>query len=168
MALREIECEGTSLSDRTGQADLAAQQAGDLAANGQTQTRAAVTPAGAPVGLLERLEDALLLLRSDTDAGIADGERDDRPSMVECFPILAPTFGHYGHAEDDAPLLGKLESVGEEVADDLLQPLGIGKHLPRQLRIGVDDEVQSLGFSHMTEGALHVLPQLGKAQFGDI
>ncbi len=33
---------------------------------------------GAGVGLLERLEDQLLLLGRDADAGVADGERDDR------------------------------------------------------------------------------------------
>ena len=53
------------------QADLAAEQPGDLAADRQAQARAAVLAAGAAVGLLERLEDDLLLVRRDADAGVA-------------------------------------------------------------------------------------------------
>ena len=58
--------------------DFAAEQARNFAADRQAQAGAAVFAAGAAVGLLERLEDDLLLLRRDADAGVGDGERDDR------------------------------------------------------------------------------------------
>ena len=54
-----------------GQPDFAAEQARDFAADRQAQARAAVLAAGATVGLLERFEDDLLLLRRNADAGVA-------------------------------------------------------------------------------------------------
>jgi uncharacterized protein (TIGR03032 family) len=54
--------------------DFAAQQEGQLAADGEAQSGAAVFAAGRGIGLLERLEDDLLLLGRDADAGIRDDE----------------------------------------------------------------------------------------------
>ena len=65
-------------------------------------------------------------------------------------------------------LLGELEGIRKQIADDLLQSLGIGEHLPWQLRIGIDDEVQGLGFGHMPEGALDIIVQFAEAQLGDV
>ena len=56
--------------------DLAAEQRRQLAADRQAEAGAAVLAARAGVGLLERLEDQLLLLRRDADAGVADGDGD--------------------------------------------------------------------------------------------
>src|SRR5205807_9033100 len=66
-------------------ADLAAQQARDLAADGEAEAGAAVLAGGRGVGLLERLEDDALLLLGDADAGIDDAERDDARGAVECL-----------------------------------------------------------------------------------
>ena len=71
-----IERERAALAGRADQLDLAAEQRGQLAADGQTQAGAAVLAAGAGVGLLERLEDEPLLFRRDADAGVADFDRD--------------------------------------------------------------------------------------------
>jgi hypothetical protein len=54
------------------QSDLAAQEARDFAADGQAQARAAEFAAGAAVGLRERLEDDLLFIGRDADAGVGD------------------------------------------------------------------------------------------------
>ena len=61
---------------RADKADFAAQQRRQFAADGQTETRAAETPARAGVGLVERLEDNLLFVRRNADAGIADFKSD--------------------------------------------------------------------------------------------
>ena len=50
----------------------------ELAADREAEAGAAVLAAGAGVGLLEGLEDDLLLLRRDADAGVGDLEGDDR------------------------------------------------------------------------------------------
>ena len=68
--LRQVQRERAALARRADQPDLAAQQARQLAADRQAEARAAVLAAGAAVGLLERLEDDLLLVRRDADAGI--------------------------------------------------------------------------------------------------
>ena len=49
----------------------------DFAADRQAQARATVLAAGRAIGLLECLEDNLLLFGGDADAGIADGEGHD-------------------------------------------------------------------------------------------
>jgi hypothetical protein len=59
---RQVQREGAALARRAGQADLAAQQLGQLAADRQAQAGAAVLAAGGAVGLLEGLEDDLLLV----------------------------------------------------------------------------------------------------------
>ena len=60
------------------QADVAAKQRRQLAADGEAESGAAVLAARAGVGLMERLEDQLLLLRRDADAGVGHGERHRR------------------------------------------------------------------------------------------
>jgi len=58
--------------------EATAEQIRQLATDGQSQAGAAVFAAGAGVGLLERLEDDLLLLRRDADAGVRDLEGHHR------------------------------------------------------------------------------------------
>src|SRR5207253_780198 len=67
---RQVEDEGAAFARRTLQPDLAAEQAGDFATDGEPEAGAAVTARGARIGLLERLEHDLLLLRQ-ADAGTA-------------------------------------------------------------------------------------------------
>jgi hypothetical protein len=63
--------------------DLAAQQVRQLAADGEPEAGAAILAAGAGVGLLEGLEDDLLLLRRDADARVVHGEFDHRLGLAE-------------------------------------------------------------------------------------
>ncbi len=52
---------------------------GELAADGEPKAGSAIFPARAGVGLLEGLEDDLLLFLGDADAGVGDLEgRDHR------------------------------------------------------------------------------------------
>ena len=71
VAQRQVQRERAAGAGRALQRDLAAQQAGELAADREAQPGAAVLAAGARVRLLERLEDELLLLRRNADARIA-------------------------------------------------------------------------------------------------
>ena len=56
---------------RAGDRDLAAEQADQLAADREAEAGAAVEAGGGAVALGERLEDPLLLLVVDADAGVA-------------------------------------------------------------------------------------------------
>src|SRR5579872_3496931 len=101
MGLGQEQSEGAALSERAGESNFASQQAGDFPRNSQTQPGAAVFAAGTSVGLLKCLEDNLLLLRRNTDAGVADGKGDDRTSMIEHFVFGGPPFGNLSQAEHD-------------------------------------------------------------------
>src|SRR6185437_3280125 len=83
VGLREIQREYAAGAWRALQLDLAAQQAGELAADGKSQAGAAVLAAGAGIRLLECLEDDSLLIGGDTDAGVGDLERNDRGCTAE-------------------------------------------------------------------------------------
>ena len=67
---REEEREGAALARRALGADLAAEQARDLAADREPEAGAAVAAARRAVGLLERLEDQPQLVGRDADAGV--------------------------------------------------------------------------------------------------
>ena len=54
--------------------DLAAHQLGQALADGQAQAGAAVMAGGGGIHLLERFEQAVLLVQRDADAGVAHGE----------------------------------------------------------------------------------------------
>ena len=77
---------------RARHGDLAAEQADELAADREAEPGAAVEASGRAVALRERLEDPLLLLVVDADAGVADREGDDgrRPSTSDSRLRLQP------------------------------------------------------------------------------
>src|SRR5439155_2253887 len=66
----QVEGEGAALTGLAPHVDLAAEEAGDLARNGEPEPGSAVLAARGPVGLLERLEDDLLLVPRDPDSGV--------------------------------------------------------------------------------------------------
>ena len=82
------------LPGRAAQMDFAAEQACQFAADGKTEAGAAIFPAGAGVGLLERLEDQLLLFQGNADAGIGHLEGDDGRRVwfrIGCSALQPPT-----------------------------------------------------------------------------
>jgi hypothetical protein len=83
-----------------------------LAADGQTQARAAVFSGGARVGLLEGFENDLLLFRRDADAGIGHGERDHRGHLAQDGVIGAPARFGQAHLQSHTAVRGELERVG--------------------------------------------------------
>src|SRR5258705_8217298 len=125
---RHDERERASLTGGAREPELAAEQARQLAADRQAEARAAVLAAGRAVGLLEGLEDDLLLVRRDADAGIDDRERDRRRRERRDHEL------HLAFARE-------LEGVGEQVLEDLLQPRGVGADGLRQP--GLDDDAKA-------------------------
>jgi hypothetical protein len=93
--------------------DLAAEQPGDLAADGQPQAGPPVLAAGAAVGLLEGLEDDLLLLEGDADAGIRHREGQHRLGLSQPGAVRERLGPHRADLEGDPPAPGELEGVGE-------------------------------------------------------
>ncbi len=65
VGLGQVQRKCASLSGRAAELDLAAQQVGQFAADGESQSGSAVLAAGAGIGLLECLEDDPLFFRSE-------------------------------------------------------------------------------------------------------
>ena len=124
--------------------ELAAQQAGDFAADRQAQAGAAVLAAGGAVGLLEGLEDDPLLVLRDADAGVLDREGEDLAGLVE-RSLAVSSRSAAARPQLHLAALGELEGVGEQVLEDLLQALVVGVHgAAAGRRVEVDAEVELL------------------------
>ena len=108
---RQIEHEGAALAGRAAQVNFAAEQARQFAADGKAEAGAAVFPAGAGVRLLERLEDQLLFLQRNADAGVGHLEGDDGGRVIEDRVLCAPAADGGRYVQLHAALRGELERV---------------------------------------------------------
>ena len=79
-------------SRRRDESDFAAQEPRQFAADRQSQSGAAVLAVGRTVGLLEGLEDDLLLVGRDADTRVGHFEREDARGAVEAVVVGAPSF----------------------------------------------------------------------------
>src|SRR5205814_7791259 len=105
-------------------------------ADGDAQAGAgpAVPARGRAVSLLERLENALLLLVRDADAGIPYGEMQDHVAVSQ-RPGDADMDGHF-------PGGGELDGIPDQIDHDLCEPVDVpdqrfghpGRHLAGQLQ----------------------------------
>src|ERR1700733_2190436 len=103
--------------------DFAAEQARKFAADGGPKPGAAVLAAGRGVGLLEGLEDDLLFLQRNADAGVGDLERDHPGRLTKHRMASAPAAWGRRYCQPHAALSGELKRVRQEVLEDLLQAL---------------------------------------------
>ena len=124
----------------------AAKKPHKLAGDRKAKTSAAIFAADRAVGLAEGLEHALLLLLRYADAGIGDRQRD------------LPVAGSPDRQFDLAPL-GKLECVGQQVFQDLFEPLHVGVDRRGAFRRDVDFEGQLLFLRDGLKDLLKVLDQ---------
>ena len=118
VAGRQVEREGAALVGRAHDLDRAAEQTRDLAADGEPEPGAAVLAAGRAVGLLEGLEDELLLLERDADARVLHREARAMPSPVSARRRL-------DGERRRLPLAVNLKRVRQQVLQDLLQPVDV-------------------------------------------
>src|SRR3989454_5667786 len=80
---RQVKRERAALAGGAADPDFTAEQASQLAADGKPQARASILAAGGAIGLLERLKNAVLLVRRNPDAGVDHGERHHRVRRIE-------------------------------------------------------------------------------------
>src|SRR5690606_18197717 len=111
---RQAHDEARALPRCALQGDVAAQHLDQLAGDGQPQAGAAEAPTGGAVDLLEGLEDPLVLGRVDADAAVADDELQGLALLVQGY--RRAVYGQLHFA-----VLGELEGIGQQVAQDLLQ-----------------------------------------------
>ncbi len=148
---------------------LAPEEPGDLPADRETEPGAAVLPARAAISLLERLENDLLLVLRDADAGIGHREGQHRARGVERLVVDAPLGdGRLRDREADAPRLRELERVREEVPEDLTEPHLVGTDRIRHTRRDLDVELQVLVVGDVPESPIDVVAQIGDSDLDDV
>ena len=138
--------ENTAFARFAGHADIAAQQGGQVTGDRQAQARTAVTAIGGAIGLAEGFEDAFLLIRGDTNAGIAHRKGDALPRRA-------------GHRQADLALFSELDGVGQQVLEDLLQALAIGKQQGWRALLHVHLEAQFAVHCQRLEHAAQAIHQ---------
>ena len=156
---RQVEREGAPLAGHADEPNLAAEQRRELAADRQSEAGAAVLPAGSGVGLLERLEDQPLLLRSDANASVGDLDGDRRWRKPQHRVIRRPSSRHLLDAHLDLSMSRELERVREQVLQDLLETLRVAGEGGRQGVVDLDLERQVLRFGDVVERAFDVVAQ---------
>ena len=162
---RQIQREGRALARRRAQMDFTAEQARELAADGETKPGAAIFAAGAGVGLLERFEDQLLLLLGNADAGVGHFERDHRGGVIEQWMFRAPAAERRRHGHAHAALGGELERVGQQVLQHLLQAFGIRHHAAAEIAVDLDLERQMAVLGFVPERPSHGFQQVRGQDF---
>jgi len=143
---RQYERENTAFARFAGHTDIAAQQGGQVTGNRQAQACTAVTAIGGAVGLAESFEDAFLLIRGDTNAGIAHGKGNALPRRA-------------GHRQADLALFSELDGVGQQVLEDLLQALAISKQQGWRALLHVHLEAQFAVHCQRLEHATQAIHQ---------
>ena len=79
-------------------------------------------------------------------------------ARLEASVVAAPARGGAdGSRSVDRALLGELEGVGEQVLEDLLQPLGVGVHGAGRPGSSSISNSSVLDLGDVPEGALHVV-----------
>ena len=150
---RQTHDEARALPRSTLQADLPAQYLDQLASDGQPQPGTAKAPAGGAVDLLEGLEDALMLRWVDADAAVANDELQGLALLVQRHRRVADGQLHLA-------MLGELEGVGQQVAQDLLQaPTVTVDHL-RHARLQMGQQAQALDLGHRAQAGVQLHQQV--------
>ncbi len=107
------ELEGAALAFDALDPDASAHHTDELRADGEPEAGAAELAAGRAVGLGEGLEDQVLLVGGDADAGVRD---------LEVQRDRAVRMRRDAHRDADLAALGELDGVADEVEDDLSEP----------------------------------------------
>ena len=128
------------MARRAAKLDFAAQQVRQFAADGETQTGAAVFPAGAGVGLLERLKDDFLFFDRNADTGVQHLECNDRRGRAEYAVFRTPTADRGRCVELNTAVFGEFKGVRQQVLEHLLKTLGVGGDAAAEMRINLDVE----------------------------
>ena len=144
---RQREHERAAFADLARDDNVAAEEAREVARDREPEAGAAVFAVAVAVGLAESFEDELVLMRGDADPGVADDEAD---------AAWTPR-----RADLDLALLGELERVRDEVLQDLLDPLRIGRDLLRSVGVDRGHEGEVLVLRDRLEEAAHRLDDAG-------
>ena len=148
LAQRELEGEPGAVPRFALERQRAPHLLGQLVADGQAQPGATEASGYVGLHLLERGEQAILLLFGDTDAGVAD--RDGQ------------SLGLQAHLDADLAPLGELDRIVEQVGEHLTHPHRIDAGLIRHLGAPVQRHSEPLAMGQGGMAADHVTDDGGK------
>src|SRR5205814_2055396 len=111
----QVQGEGAALAGRADQPDLTAEQGRQFAADGESQTGAAVLATGTRIGLLEGFEDQALLFGSDANARVGDFDGDGALDKTQNRVIGRPAARDRLDAHRDLTVRSELEGVRQQV-----------------------------------------------------
>ena len=148
----KIDGEGGTLPLLALQLDFASQQARQFSGDGEAQTGAAEFPRGAALGLLEGLENPLLMLRRDPGSRIAHGNRN-RILGPQPAPGQVGVPARPGEFHGHATLCGELDRIRQEVPDDLLEALAVLAESRGRVLAAMNLQGEALLFRQMLEAA---------------
>ena len=137
LARRQGQLEGkdSALARSAGRQQIAAHQAGEFAADSQTQSRAAVLARRAGVQLIKRREQPVHLLGRHARPGVGDRHLDS----------VAAIGGRLcGQSQGDRAIRRELQRVGNEVVQHLTQTGGIALNPLGQAARALDTQAQAL------------------------
>ena len=117
---------------------------------------------------MERFKDDLLFVGGNADARVAHRESNYLVSTVEDAVVWTPPTGDKAYTQIHPPPFGKLEGVGKQILQHLLQAFAIGVEAPRQVRCKFDVEFQPLVNRDMPEGAIHLVAQIAEEHFAGL
>src|SRR5215469_15862720 len=160
--VRQIKGECASAARRAPELNLAAQESGKLTADRQSKACAAIFSARACIGLLESLEDDLLLLQRNANSSVGDLEGDDTGCVRERDVVPVRAAQCRPNSQTDAAFLREFEGIGQQVFENLLKPLRIGENTAAKIRVELDLEGQLPRFCLVVEGAPDALSEIGE------
>src|SRR5204863_5230583 len=108
---RQVQRKGAAFADRAIQSNFSPKQSRNLPADRETEAGPSIFPCDRTVRLLERFEDDLVFVRSNTDSGIDHRERHDTLGFVECLIVGTPSGGSRTDVEGYSTFLCELEGV---------------------------------------------------------
>ena len=149
---RQVEREGAAHARHAAQLDFAAEQVGELAADGEAEAGAAVFAAGAGIGLLERLEDDLLLLGGMPMPVSATSKATTVGALrsIGCSALQPPAAAAI--ASRTPPWSVNLKAFDSRFFSTCCRRLRVGDHAAVELGIELDVEGEAAALGLVPEG----------------
>lgn len=128
-----------------------------LAADGEAETGATKTASGRRVGLFKGVEQPFLSGALDTYAAIFDFKAQGDP--------IVDHFGHF-RAQQDVPLLGEFDGIGEKVEQNLLQSNRVTAQGGWECGIDFGEQIETLVAGFEFDHVQHVAEQAAGSEIG--
>src|SRR6478609_8815180 len=148
---QQLDPEAAALVDLAFDREVAAHDVGQKLGDGQAQTGPDRRLGACRARSFEREKDPLEIAPVDTDAGILDGELGNLVAIVD--------------PKDDVTDVGEFDGVGQQVDQDLPQPVLIGVDHHREVLRRDIAELDALGGRLQAEHVDELLEEIGGIHF---